>query len=132
MDSMDDLEEIKQRKLEELMRIAARGVGHPLTLSDSDFDLRIQENHVILVDFWADWCMPCRMMAPVLEGLATKHVGKIAFGKLNVDENQSTAQRFEVYAIPTLILFVDGKPVDRMVGYADEEQLEEHLKTYVK
>ncbi|MEM2094115.1 MAG: thioredoxin domain-containing protein, partial [Candidatus Bathyarchaeia archaeon] len=66
---------------------------HPIILTDGNFDMKVGENALILVDFWADWCMPCQMMAPVFEHLAEKYAGRIAFAKLNVDENVETARR---------------------------------------
>ena len=129
--AMGELDEIKRRKLEEMMRQGEKSLTHPLVLTDKDFDLKLNENNLIIVDFWAEWCMPCRMMAPVFERLASKYAGKITFAKLNVDENMETARRFSVFSIPTLILFSNAKPVDRIVGYTEEEGLDEHLKPHL-
>ena len=76
-----------------------------------------------LVDFWATWCGPCKMIAPILEELAPEVEGKANIAKLNVDENQATASEYEVMSIPTLILFKDGEPVDKVVGFQPKEQL---------
>ncbi|CAD2073444.1 thioredoxin [Jeotgalicoccus coquinae] len=76
-----------------------------------------------LVDFWAPWCGPCKMIAPILEELAPEIEGKANIAKLNVDENQATASEYEVMSIPTLILFKDGEPVDKVVGFQPKEQL---------
>ncbi|CEA00641.1 Thioredoxin [Jeotgalicoccus saudimassiliensis] len=76
-----------------------------------------------LVDFWAPWCGPCKMIAPILEELAPEVEGKANIAKLNVDENQATASEYEVMSIPTLILFKDGEPVDKVVGFQPKEQL---------
>jgi thioredoxin 1 len=87
------------------------------TLSDATFDEQIKGADVpVLVDFWAEWCGPCKMVAPILEQLATEHAGKIQIAKLNVDDNPEIAMRFEVMSIPTLIVFRDGSPVKRLVG----------------
>lgn len=76
-----------------------------------------------LVDFWAPWCGPCKMIAPILEELAPEIEGKANIAKLNVDDNQATASEYEVMSIPTLILFKDGEPVDKVVGFQPKEQL---------
>ncbi len=130
--TMGELDEIRQRKLEEMKRQAERSSTHPLVLTDKDFDLKLNENSLIIVDFWAEWCMPCRMMTPVFERLASKYAGKITFAKLNIDENMETARRFSVFSIPTLILFSNGKPIDHIVGYTEEEGLDERLKPHLK
>ncbi|GIU68241.1 MAG: hypothetical protein KatS3mg001_091 [Candidatus Pacearchaeota archaeon] len=84
-----------------------------------------------LVDFFADWCMPCIVMAPIIEELAKKFKGKIKFGKINVDENHKLAQKFGVYSIPNFILFKDGKILDRFVGATSSEDFEKRLIKYV-
>src|SRR5699024_9849984 len=102
-------------------------------VTDSNFDENIQSG-VNLVDFWATWCGPCKMIAPVLEELAGDYDGKANILKLDVDENPSTAAKFEVMSIPTLILFKDGEPVDKVVGFQPKENLaeviEKHLQKY--
>lgn len=91
-------------------------------VNDQDFKSEISSG-VKLVDFWAPWCGPCKMIAPVLEELAGEVEGKADILKLNVDDNQATAAEFEVMSIPTLILFKDGEPVDKVVGFQPKEQL---------
>ncbi|ADV68539.1 thioredoxin [Deinococcus maricopensis] len=104
----------------------------PVDLSDSTFKTEIAEG-LTLVDFWAPWCGPCRMIAPVVEELAGEYEGKVKFGKLNVDDNQQTAMQYRVMSIPTLILFKDGQPVEGIVGAqpkpAFERLLSKHLET---
>ena len=99
-------------------------------VTDSNFDENIQSG-VNLVDFWATWCGPCKMIAPVLEDLAGDFEGKANILKLDVDENPSTAAKFEVMSIPTLIVFKDGEPVDKVVGFQPKENsaevIEKHL-----
>lgn len=85
-------------------------------VTDADFDSKV-ESGVQLVDFWATWCGPCKMIAPVLEELAADYEGKVDILKLDVDENPSTAAKYEVMSIPTLIVFKDGQPVDKVVGF---------------
>jgi thioredoxin 1 len=83
----------------------------------------LQSNEPVLVDFWASWCQPCRMVAPVVEEIATENSGKLKVLKLDVDENQNTAMQYNVSSIPTLILFKDGQPVERMVGFSPKDRL---------
>ena len=99
-----------------------------ITLSDSDFDKAVTEAAVpLLVDFWAPWCGPCRFVAPVLEQIASERKGGLIIGKLNVDDNPLTAQRFNIQCIPTMILFKGGKPVEQIVGALPKEMLEKAL-----
>ena len=98
-----------------------------VNLNSESFDKFLQENEVAVVDFWAVWCMPCLMVAPIIENLAKKYEGKIAFGKVNVDEERDIAMRFGIMSIPTIIIFKDGKMVDQIVGAMPEKILEEKL-----
>ena len=106
-----------------------------LTLSDSTFDETIGSSDTpVLVDFWAEWCGPCHMIAPVLEEIATEHDGKIQIAKVNVDDNPDTAQRFSVMSIPTLLVFKPGdssQEVKRLVGAKGKGQLLQDLAEYV-
>lgn len=89
-----------------------------LQLSDATFgDEVLQSDLPVLVDFWAEWCGPCRMVAPIVEELATDYNGKLKVGKLNVDENRSVAGQFGIRSIPTLLIFKEGKVVEQIVGY---------------
>ncbi len=85
-------------------------------LTDADFDAQVKVQPLILVDFWAEWCGPCRVIAPILEELASEYGDRLAVGKLNVDENRQTAARFGVRSIPTLMFFRDGSRVDQVIG----------------
>ncbi|HHB0034498.1 TPA: thioredoxin [Staphylococcus aureus] len=99
-------------------------------VTDADFDSKV-ESGVQLVDFWATWCGPCKMIAPVLEELAADYEGKADILKLDVDENPSTAAKYEVMSIPTLIVFKDGQPVDKVVGFQPKENLAEVLNKHL-
>ncbi|MDD5023392.1 MAG: thioredoxin [Candidatus ainarchaeum sp.] len=101
-----------------------------LELTNGEFDKFIKEG-TALVDFSAEWCMPCLMMAPILEDLSERFSGKIKFGKIDVDSNREIAQKFQVSSIPNLILFKKGKPVERFVGLTNAEDLEEKLKVFI-
>ena len=103
-----------------------------LTLTDGAFDETINGSDTpVLVDFWAEWCGPCKMIAPVLEEIAREQSGKITIGKLNVDDNPDTARRFDVMSIPTLLVFKDGQQVKRLVGAKGKGQLLQDLAEYI-
>lgn len=87
-----------------------------MLLTDSNFDSVVAENQIVLVDFWAEWCGPCRMIGPVVEELANEYDGKAVIGKLNVDENPDISMNYGVRSIPTLLVFKGGEVVDRIVG----------------
>jgi thioredoxin 1 len=102
------------------------------TLTDATFDEEIgAATEAIVVDFWAEWCGPCKMISPILEEIASEHAGKVKVAKLNVDDNPNVTRRFEVMSIPTLIVFQDGQPVRRMIGAKGKGQLLQELSEYI-
>lgn len=103
-----------------------------LTLKDQTFDEEIgSSKEPVLVDFWAEWCGPCKMVAPVLEQIESENQGKLRLAKVNVDDNLELSRRFEVQSIPTLILFKDGKPAHRIVGAKGKGQLLQELNPFL-
>lgn len=103
-----------------------------LAFNDSNFENEVLQSEVpVLVDFYADWCGPCKMMAPVIDELATKYEGKAKIGKLNVDKNGETAQKYRVMSIPTMLVIKDGQVVDTIVGAVPKQQLEDKINAHV-
>jgi len=96
-------------------------------LTDTTFDEKVKTNKNVVVDLWAPWCGPCRMMTPVIDELAGKYKGTVFFGKLNTDENQTIPAKFGIMGIPTLLFFREGKLVDKVVGALAKPSLEENL-----
>jgi len=98
-----------------------------IELKDATFDQVVKQHHLLVVDCWAAWCGPCKMVEPIIEELASEYKGRITFGKLNVDFNQSVAARFRVMSIPTLLIFKDGELVGQKVGAQPKKTLEAEL-----
>jgi thioredoxin len=105
---------------------------HIVTLSDATFDESVGGAETpIVVDFWAEWCGPCKMIAPALEEIASEQSGRLRIAKLNVDDNPDTARRYDVMSIPTLLVFQDGQPVKRLVGAKGKGQLLQDLSEFI-
>ena len=108
-------------------------MGKPVPISDATFEQEVlKADKPVLVDFWATWCGPCRMIAPVLEEIAADKSEQLKIAKLDVDANPVSAGRFGVRAIPTMIVFKDGKEAQRLVGYMPKERLLQQLSQYIK
>ncbi len=123
-----ELEKIKEEKIKKMLDQAKAGV---VKLTSSSFDSFINTGLPVLVDFWADWCMPCRMMAPVMEELAQTYTGRAKFGKVNVDENSQIASRYGIMSIPHFLIFKNGTRVEKIVGAVGRDPLENALKKYL-
>jgi thioredoxin 1 len=131
---MGELDEIKRRKLAELSRKLEGKkdvLNAPITVTDSSFESIRKRYPLLVVDCWAEWCYPCRIIAPVIEELAREYRGKVVFGKLNVDKNPRTPAMFAVTGIPTLLIFKKGELVERMVGAVPREVIEAKLRRYL-
>ena len=110
---------------------------HPVAVTDGTFQAEVLDAETpVLVDFWAEWCQPCKMIAPHLEKIAEEQEGKLKVAKVNADENQRLMSQFKIRGIPTLILFKDGEPVETLVGFMPEKQIlakvEKHIGSRVE
>jgi len=141
MSEDEELERIKKRKMEEMMRKVSDGaeeeappmkpLGKPVDLTDATFKKFVEGNSLSVIDCWAPWCGPCQFVSPVVEELARDYVGKISFGKLNVDENQRGAAQYGIRSIPTLLVFKKGKLVDQIVGAMPRQMLEPRITRHL-
>ena len=128
---MDELEQIREKKMRELKEeMSTPRIDKPIVVSDRNFDQTTKSYPLLVVDCWAAWCAPCRAIAPIVDELAKEYSGKVVFGKLNVDENPETTQRFGVMAIPTLLVMKDGQEVDRVVGVIPKNRIEAKVNAY--
>ncbi|MFW5947531.1 MAG: thioredoxin [Gemmatimonadota bacterium] len=106
--------------------------GTPIPVDDGSFEAEIEGSEgLAMVDFWAEWCGPCRMVAPVVRELAAEYEGKLKVGKLDVDENQRTAMRYNIRSIPSILFFKDGKHVDTVVGAVPKPMLERKIQEHL-
>ena len=134
----DEVEKIIEKKLQEWMskvkkaRELVKYPEKPLILNNENFDEEIRKYPYVVVDFWAGWCLPCKVISPIVAELAKEFKGKVVFGRLNVDENFDLAYRFKVMGIPTLIFFRNGEEVDRIIGVASKQSITERMKKNFK
>ena len=127
---------IKQRKLAEMQKIAAarssmNNISKPIVLTDSNFREEVSKYPLILVDFWAPWCGPCRMVSPIIEQLASEYAGRVVFGKLNIDENQLVAKSFGIQSIPTMMILKNSRVIDISVGALPKAQIQVKIQQHL-
>jgi thioredoxin 1 len=132
-----EIEKIRERKAKELKerlsKKSSKGVANkPIEVNDQTFDGAVKDHKIMVIDCWAEWCGPCRMISPTIEAMAKDYAGKVMFGKLNVDENAETATKYCITSIPTLLFFKDGKLVGQLIGAVPRQQIEQRLKTVMK
>lgn len=134
-DEDKELRRIREKKLRELMRLREKKQEmstKPVHVTDSNFNEVVNKHSLALIDCWASWCGPCAVIAPIIEELAKEYAGKVLVGKLNVDENSKTAERFQVFSIPTLLIMKNGKEVDRIVGVVPKSYIETRLERHLR
>jgi len=127
-----EIDEIRQRKMAEMMKGSKDSSevwpGEPVELTDQSFEQFVNKYPKVVVDCWAPWCGPCRMLSPTIDSIAKDMKGKIAFGKVNTDDNFGVSSKFKVMSIPTLLFFKDGQLVDQMVGAAPRPVVEHTIR----
>ncbi len=105
-------------------------MSKPVAVTDADFDAKVlKATNPVFVDFWATWCRPCMMVAPIVDELSEKYTGRINFCKVDVDQNPKSAAKYNVMSIPTLMIFKNGQPVSHMVGLRPKAELERNLES---
>jgi thioredoxin 1 len=127
------LNEKKMKKLQELVteKEQLKNIKEPLVLDDSTFSQTINKFPLTLVDFWAPWCGPCRMMSPIIDEIGKDYLGKLVVGKINVDENPLVAGQFGISSIPTLLLFKRGQTVNKIIGSVSKNKIEEMITMHL-
>jgi thioredoxin 1 len=128
----EELERIRQAKLREMMKksksFEEELINKPVEVTDATFNETVQNHPFVVIDCWAAWCGPCRMISPIIEELAREYAGKVVFGKLDVDKNRAVAMQYQIMSIPTLMVFNHGKLVERIMGALPKPVLEARIK----
>lgn len=132
MSELDTLIREIAKRLEEKAEKIVKKEDVTITITDSNIDEILGKSRIVFIDCWAPWCAPCHIYEPIYKKIAEKYKDKAVFGRLNVDENPKTADKYNVMNIPTTLIFVNGKLVDQIVGAVEEEMLEEYVKKYVE
>jgi thioredoxin 1 len=127
------INEKRMKKLQQLIneKELLKNIKEPLNLGDNTFFQTINKFPLMLVDFWAPWCGPCRMMSPIIDQIGKDYLGKLVVGKMNVDENPLIARQFSISSIPTLILFKRGKEVNKVIGSVSKNKIDEMVKMHL-
>ncbi|WP_321430307.1 thioredoxin [uncultured Methanolobus sp.] len=130
---MDDIESIRQKRMQQLQESLEKKdyPSNPVTINDASFNEFVSKYPLVLVDCWAPWCGPCRMLSPVLDELAVEMQGKVVFGKLNVDEEKMTAVKFGITSIPAMLIFKNGEFVDKVIGAVPKQNIIQKLQPYI-
>jgi thioredoxin 1 len=128
------INEKRMKKLQQIMneKELLKNNKDPLNLDDSNFSQTINKFPLLLVDFWAPWCGPCRMMSPLIDQIGKDYVGKLVVGKVNVDENPTVSRQFGISSIPTLILFKRGQAVNKIIGSVSKNKIDEMVRIHLE
>ncbi|OEU82233.1 MAG: thioredoxin [Desulfobulbaceae bacterium C00003063] len=125
---MDELEAIRQKKMERLQTMTS---GEVLILDDNNLAETVSKYPFVVLDCWAEWCGPCKMVAPVIEQLAKEYADRITFAKLNIDENMGTAMKYQISAIPTMLVFRNGEMAGQIIGALPKNHIEQKLQEFM-
>lgn len=133
----EELRIINEKRMKKLQQIVnekelLKNIKEPLNLDDSNFAQTINKYPLLLVDFWAPWCGPCRMMSPIIDQVGKEYIGKLVVGKVNVDENPNISGQFGISSIPTLILFKRGQAVKNIIGSVSKSSIDEMVKMHLE
>ena len=129
----EELRRIREKKLGELVELEEKKLEMTAehVLTDSNFNEIVNQHSLALIDCWAPWCGPCLALAPTIEELAREYTGKVLVGKLHVDDNPRTAERFQIFSIPTMLIMKNGREVDRIVGLVPKNHVEAVLRKHL-
>ena len=133
----EELRIINEKRMKKLQQIVnekelLKNIKEPLNLDDSNFAQTINKYPLLLIDFWAPWCGPCRMMSPIIDQVGKEYIGKLVVGKVNVDENPSISRQFGISSIPTLILFKRGQAVNNIIGSVSKSRIDEMVRMHIE
>lgn len=133
----EELRLINEKRMKKLQQIVnekelLKNIKEPLNLDDSNFAQTINKYPLLLVDFWAPWCGPCRMMSPIIDQVGKEYIGKLVVGKVNVDENPHISGQFGISSIPTLILFKRGQAVNNIIGSVSKSRIDEMVRMHLE